>query len=313
MNICTHIPNCSAISEQLVESSPQAHIVVLQSNNRGNIYGLRHKTLLNTSAAFWNFSFTEMAEYDLPANIGAALNISGRDTLAYVGHSEGTMQAFIGFGDAVLAAKVNVYIALSPVAFIGNITSTLLQIMAKLHAETIFEIFGSNRFLPSDTELSKLMPDVCHVRPQLCENVMCAIMGCDKSDWNQTRFEVYMSLVPSGTSVKNIAHFAQLVRSASYQQFDYGPAGNMKQYGQPTPPAFDISDLKVPVALFTGGHDDLADPKDVNRLLDVLPPNRVVQLHSEPSYSHLDPIWGLSAANRIYPLIIRIINAHRSN
>jgi pimeloyl-ACP methyl ester carboxylesterase len=281
-----------------------------QSNNRGNAYGLRHKTLSNTSAAFWNFSFTEMAMFDLPANVQAVLSITGRSTLSYVGHSEGTMQAFIGFGNADLAAKVSVYVALSPVAYIGNITSTLLQIIAKLHTESIFEIFGANRFLPSETELSKLMPDVCHIRPQFCENVMCAIMGCDKQDWNQTRFEVYMSLVPSGTSVKNIVHFAQLVRSATYQQFDYGKDGNMKQYGQPTPPDFDISDLKVPVALFTGGHDDLADPKDVDRLLAVLPPKFVLQVHSEPSYSHLDPIWGLSAATQIYPLIIDIINAH---
>jgi hypothetical protein len=63
--------------------------------------------------------------------------------------------------------------------------------------------------------------------------------------------------------------------------------------------------------LFTGGQDDLADPKDVARLLSLLPPARVFQVHSEPSYSHLDPIWGLSAAYRIYPDIIRIINAHQ--
>jgi predicted alpha/beta hydrolase len=64
----------------------------LQSNNRGNIYGSRHQTLDNSSAAFWNFSFTEMAMFDLPANVDAALKISNRSTLAYVGHSEGTMQ-----------------------------------------------------------------------------------------------------------------------------------------------------------------------------------------------------------------------------
>lgn len=282
---------------------------VFMSNNRGNAYGHRHKTLSNTSAAFWNFSFAEMAEYDLPSNIQAALSISGRENLSYVGHSEGTMQAFIGFGGARLAAKVSVYIALSPVAFVGSITSTFLQIIAKLHAETIFEIFGANRFLPSETQLSKLMPDVCHLRPQLCENVMCALMGCDKNDWNQTRFQVYMSLVPSGTSVKNIAHFAQLVRAASFQQYDYGADGNMQHYGQPTPPAFDLSDLKVPVALFTGGKDDLADPADVSRLLNALPSSSVIRVHSEPTYSHLDPIWGLSAATRIYPQIIEIIKS----
>ncbi len=248
----------------------------------------------------------------MPANVEAALRISGRGSLAYVGHSEGTMQAFIGFAGKELASKVDVFVALSPVAYIGNISSIFLQIIAKLHVETIFELFGANRFLPSQTELSKLMPDICHIRPQLCENVMCALMGCDKSDWNQTRFDVYMSLVPSGTSVKNIAHFAQLVRSATYRQYDYGHDGNMKQYGRPEPPAFDISHLKVPVAMFTGGKDDLADPDDVDRLLAVLPPKLVLKVHSEASYSHLDPVWGLSAASRIYPMVIDIITQHSS-
>jgi hypothetical protein len=122
-----------------------------------------------------------------------------------------------------------------------------------------------------------------------------------------------MSLVPSGTSVKNIVHFAQLVRSSAYQQFDYGKVGNMIHYGQPSPPAFDISDLKVPVALFTGGHDDLADPKDVERLLSVLPAEFVLQVHLEPSYSHLDPVWGMSAASRIYPLAIDIIKSRTAH
>ncbi len=83
----------------------------------------------------------------------------------------------------------------------------------------------------------------------------------------------------------------------------------MQHYGQPTPPAFDLSDLKVPVALFTGGKDDLADPADVSRLLNALPSSSVIRVHSEPTYSHLDPIWGLSAATRIYPQIIEIIKS----
>lgn len=61
--------------------------------------------------------------------------------------------------------------------------------------------------------------------------------------------------------------------------------------------------------MFTGGHDALADPADVARLLAALPSQLVVSVHNEPAYSHLDPIWGLSAAARIYPQIIEIIKA----
>ena len=53
----------------------------------------------------------------------------------------------------------------------------------------------------------------------------------------------------------------------------------------------------------------MADPADVSRLLNALPSELVLRVHSEPSYSHLDPIWGLSAASAIYPQIIEIIKS----
>jgi len=42
----------------------------------------------------------------------------------------------------------------------------------------------------------------------------------------------------------------------------------MKRYGQRTPPPYLLSQMppKLPVALFTGGNDYLADPIDVARL-----------------------------------------------
>lgn len=58
-------------------------------NNRGNKYS-------HTSAApmsnkdFFNFSFIEMGDHDLPAMIDYVLAVTGQSKLAYVGHSQGT-------------------------------------------------------------------------------------------------------------------------------------------------------------------------------------------------------------------------------
>jgi len=51
------------------------------SNNRGNQYGLAHKTLKVDSAAFWDFSFDEISQYDTPAFIDYVLNQTGAGML----------------------------------------------------------------------------------------------------------------------------------------------------------------------------------------------------------------------------------------
>jgi len=38
----------------------------------------------------------------------------------------------------------------------------------------------------------------------------------------------------------------------NFQKLDYGAAGNLIHYGQPTPPQYDLGKMHVPVALFTG-------------------------------------------------------------
>lgn len=61
-------------------------------NNRGNAYSRFHKNYhpeLNKSqsALYYDYSFYDMAKYDLPAMIDYALTTSNTDQLAYVGHS----------------------------------------------------------------------------------------------------------------------------------------------------------------------------------------------------------------------------------
>ena len=57
-------------------------------NNRGNKYSIGHQTLSTKSKAYWSFSFTELGEYDAPAQIEYALKTAGvQKASAYIGHS----------------------------------------------------------------------------------------------------------------------------------------------------------------------------------------------------------------------------------
>ena len=67
-----------------------------------------------------------MAKYDLPAAINYALGVSKQKQLFYVGHSQGTLIAFAGFGrNHDLAQKVKAFFALAPVTTVGNIKGAI--------------------------------------------------------------------------------------------------------------------------------------------------------------------------------------------
>ena len=59
---------------------------------------MEHERLQGSSngrdEGFWDFSWDEMAEYDLPAEIDYVLKTTGAQTLSYISHSQGTAQGF---------------------------------------------------------------------------------------------------------------------------------------------------------------------------------------------------------------------------
>ena len=112
--------------------------------------------------------------------------------------------------------------------------------------------------------------------------------------------------------------------------YDYGsPELNMRQYGQVggvlmlwshafdqlsciqlTPPMYNVSQLMVPTVLFTGGNDWLSNAQDIKGLVPKI--QHVVQSQKRiDPFQHLDFIWGMSAAEHVYQVIIGDIRAEQ--
>merc|ERR1712080_581750 len=62
---------------------------VWMGNYRGNTYGRMHCTLDpdHQRSGFWDFTWDQMAKYDIPAMIEKVLEVTGQDELQYAGHS----------------------------------------------------------------------------------------------------------------------------------------------------------------------------------------------------------------------------------
>jgi pimeloyl-ACP methyl ester carboxylesterase len=71
------------------------------TNNRGNIFSTEHLDKEYDSNSFhskyWEFSFHEMAKYDLPAHINFVKKVTGYEKIKYIGHSQGTLQFFLAY------------------------------------------------------------------------------------------------------------------------------------------------------------------------------------------------------------------------
>ena len=137
-------------------------------NSRGNHYSMRNVNFPNgpdgaaNANEYWeSIDMDQMAEYDIPAMIGYVLLRGAphhRTIAAYVGHSQGTWQAFAAFSSwhKGMAAAVDLFVALAPVTSVKHTTSGLVRLLADLDVGTILELFGDKEFLANDWLVRKL-------------------------------------------------------------------------------------------------------------------------------------------------------------
>jgi lysosomal acid lipase/cholesteryl ester hydrolase len=282
-------------------------------NFRGNTYGSRHVNLTTSQHAFWEFSWDEMAKYDLPAMIDYVLEHTGQTELYYMGHSEGTMTAFAHLSESPdFTSKVKRFFALGPVATVKHIGGLLHYIAPFTNElEWLVDMIGINDFLPNNWFMKLIAKYVCGNADLniLCDDVLFLIGGANSHQLNKTRVPVYMAHTPAGTSSQNIIHFGQGVISGLFQMYNYGEKGNVKHYGEQhrhSPPIYDIAKVTVPTYLFWGELDILADPTDIKDSIIPYLPNLQGD-YSFADFNHLDFIWGLNAGGDVYSKILSII------
>jgi len=276
-------------------------------NSRGNVYCQKNIHFDNTTQEFWNFSWSEMASYDIPAKIDYILALSSYSTLSYIGHSEGSLIGFTSFSsNSTIAAKVNLFIALAPIVYLTNV-GDIVKIAADIPPILLKAVFGTMSFLPPWSEGTAIINDVCTNDPLVCESTICAVIGCELGNLNKTMLPVYFSHFPAGTAVQNLLHYQQSVNTSVYQQYDYGSSNaNQQHYNQTTPPTYSLSTLYVPTALFSGSHDKLSDPTDVDTIVNDMPKAPYYQEQIR-GYGHLDFIWGSDAHRKLYPSIVSLL------
>ncbi|KAK0408526.1 hypothetical protein QR680_004006 [Steinernema hermaphroditum] len=292
---------------------------VWMGNLRGNRYGKTHKYIPSDDKAFWDFSIDEHIKYDLPSMIDMVLYRTGQDHLYYVGHSQGTLTMFAKLSeDPSFSRKIKKFFALAPVVTVSSIKGIVRSLIDAPLLVDALKVMPHGEFtLPY--MVRKIAKKVCEdsIGRHMCSHAMFAIAGPDSSQLNRTRTPVYVAHTPSGTSLKNVLHWIQMVKSGRFGKYDYGYDENYKRYRTSDTLFYDISNIKVDMYLYWSDKDWLADTTDI--IEGILPNGRRVERRKlNPQYlkesnrlddfNHMDFIWGSRAADVIYKPIIETIN-----
>ncbi|XP_019669810.2 lipase member K isoform X3 [Felis catus] len=259
-------------------------------NSRGNTWSRKHLKFSPKSREFWAFSLDEMANYDLPATINFIAEKTGQERLYYVGHSQGTTIAFIAFStNPELAKRIKIFFALAPVITV-KYTQSPMKKLTTLSRKVVKAFFGDKMFYPHTFFDQFIATKVCNRKlfRHLCSNFLFTLSGFDPKNLNMSRLDVYLAQSSAGTSVQTMLHWAQL-----------------------TPPLYNVTKMQVPTAVWSGGHDRVADLKDVENLLPQIP--RLIYYKLIPHYNHVDFYLGQDAPQEIYQDLIRLMDGCLQN
>ncbi|XP_073260482.1 triacylglycerol lipase 2 isoform X4 [Populus alba] len=242
------------------------------SNGRGTRFSRGHASIDPYDSAYWDWTWDELAAYDLPATFQYVHDQTGQN-LHYVGHSQGTLIALAAFSQGKLLNMLRSAVLLCPVAYLNHLTSPFARGVVDLFVPEDLYWLGQHEFsLLNRPVVNKLLEDICIMPGIDCSDLLTAIT---------------------------------VVRTGTIAMYDYGNENdNMDHYGQPTPLVYNMTSIPndLPLFLGYGGKDYLSDVRDVQVLLDNLKDHDgdklVVQYTDE--YAHADFILGVNANQIVY-------------
>jgi len=251
-------------------------------NVRGNRYSRSHRSLSPDSVQFWDWSFDEIAQFDIPAMVSYISANSSAPRISYIGHSQGATAGLAAFAtNPEVASKIALFVALAPVTSLMSTQSIAVKAFQQVQKGSLWaELLGSHEVLPY-SKIALYISAACGMFSDVCKMVLKKISGGAEDHVLDSELPRYVGQLPAGTSARNMAHWMQLTKSAELRRYkdQHGAGGE----------AYDLAKCKVPLAVLYGEADKLVPSSTVEATISKC--GNVVASHQIPGYTHLDFIW----------------------
>uniref|UniRef100_T1L5S7 Partial AB-hydrolase lipase domain-containing protein n=1 Tax=Tetranychus urticae TaxID=32264 RepID=T1L5S7_TETUR len=263
-------------------------------NVRGTSYSTNHTHIDPKDPEFWNFTFYEIAIYDVTATVEHIKKVTrfGKYTsecnkIIIIGHSQGTIQIIVqisvmpGFQE-----NYEVIILAAPVAFLGDVGGFY---GAMFNNFVIRYLMGLDNG-PSPSSLATTYSAIT----VFCRNKM-ALPLCE--------------IQHDRSSNKNLVHLYQSVERDHLSYFDHGKDENINLYGSAEPPEFPYYNIDPEkLVLISALNDNTADQKDVQKFRNSLCDRPCADhIITDPSFNHLDFVQSTQAYKYFGSVLVELI------
>ncbi|XP_062989353.1 putative lysosomal acid lipase/cholesteryl ester hydrolase [Elgaria multicarinata webbii] len=222
-------------------------------------------------------------------------SISSLLSLLNVATNPTILAAFATFAATASAAAPTCPACISPIVSLACLPETLFKV-----------IFGKKEFCLLSPKLRAFVAQKCssELLDWLCKQALLLVSVFNEDNLNESRSDVYLARFPDYTSVKNIIHWGQSIKTGKFSYFDYG-SKNIDKYNQMTPPFYRIEEITVPIAMWSRGQDWICQPKEVAQLWSRI--TNLIHYKEFPDWNHWDYIWGLNADLRMYAKVLGLM------
>lgn len=268
------------------------------ANARGNYYSRGHVSKNVDSLEFWNFSFQEIGQYDLPAAIEYIRKVkNNNEQINYIGHSMGSTAFLVMlslFPDYNKFFRIGILLA--PLVYMSNSEGPLkiFTQMAMNPPDQLLKLLGAGEFVPNRKIPVWIANKYCKGPELYCLNPLLFLCGVIPNEnlWDKSLIARILYHIPAGGSTKTILHFAQIIKSGKFHKFN-----NERE-------EYPLSQVTVPIAVISSSDDLFATIPDVLRLyFSIVNPidNHIIR---GKNLSHIDFLWNPNADSLVYKKVI---------
>ncbi|CAG9316506.1 unnamed protein product [Blepharisma stoltei] len=257
-------------------------------NCRGSHLSRGHKYWNATiDEQYWDWSFPDIALYDLPAFVSFVKNHTGHEKIGMVGHSQGAAAILwmLGYYPHMKDdLAVGVLIGTSGSIFTSE--SPYIQFLSSSWLHFLCEVIGIN--VISDWSDDLFLTKFIQAFPEIAILIAHDLYDIKLNSGLPEHLGTYYHRMRGGTSIKNLKFWRQAVNNQSKNPklYDYGPEENIKKYGSSNPPSINFMDIETPLAVINGKYDLAVPQKDSLVLKESIKKEKLVFYHDEYPHDH---------------------------